>query len=120
MRVHGRRRTLPTVSGYQCILRRLTIRDQALIEAAIGSQRANRAESHLDEKDHALVQLAAVVVVNPTGASYSDVVERARGAGASDDELIGTLLAAMPIAGVPCIEGAAAHLERALGRARNR
>jgi 4-carboxymuconolactone decarboxylase len=112
-RVHPAR--LASVSGYQSTLRRLAIRDEALIKTAMASPVANRAESHLDVKDHALVQLAAMVAVHATGVSYGDAVEHARQAGASDDELVGTLLATMPIVGMPCIEAAAPHLAHALG-----
>src|SRR5205085_5519685 len=76
---------------------------------------ASVAESHLDKKTHALVRLGALVAIDATPPSYMWTVEAARRAGATDDEIVGCLVAALPVVGVANVVSAAPKLALALG-----
>jgi alkylhydroperoxidase/carboxymuconolactone decarboxylase family protein YurZ len=97
------------------MLRRLAIRDDAYVDALLTSEAANVAASHQDAKTHALVRLAALVSVDAATPSYLASVEAARASGASDDEIAGTLVALIPVVGVPRVVSAAPKLGLALG-----
>ena len=98
------------------ILRKLTIRDDALLQRVLAKEECGRpAESSLDPKTHALVCIAALIAMDAAAPSYLCAVEAARVAGASDDELVGCLLAVVPILGEPRVVSAAPKLGLALG-----
>ena len=72
------------VDTHECTLRRLAIGDP------------NVAGAELDPKTHALVRLGALIAVDAAPPSYLDVIEPARRAGATDEELVGCLVAVLP------------------------
>ena len=71
--------------------------------------------SPLDAKTAALVQMGALVALGATRGSYDEVVGAARGLGASDDEIVGTLLAVATTVGLPRLVSAAVSVAWALG-----
>jgi alkylhydroperoxidase/carboxymuconolactone decarboxylase family protein YurZ len=98
------------------ILRKLTIRDDALLHRVLAEEECGRpAESSLDRKTHALVCIAALIAMDAAAPSYLCAVESARAAGASDEEIVGCLLAVVPILGEPRVVCAAPKLGLALG-----
>jgi 4-carboxymuconolactone decarboxylase len=98
------------------LLRKLTIRDDALLQRVLAKEECGRpAESSLDPKTHALVCIAALIAMDAAAPSYLCAVEAARGAGASDEEIVGCLLAVVPILGEPRVVSAAPKLGLALG-----
>jgi alkylhydroperoxidase/carboxymuconolactone decarboxylase family protein YurZ len=97
------------------MLLRLAIRDDAYVETVLASDGANLAASHLDPKTHALVRLASLVAVDAATPSYLAAVDAARGGGACDDEIAGTLVALVPLVGVARVVSAAPKLGLALG-----
>ena len=99
---------------YRDRLRRLALRDEALIAALLASEPA-REESGLDAKTHALVRLSTTVAVDAGQPSYQDAVDRAIAAGATADEIVGTLVAVICLTGVPRAVSAAPRLGLALG-----
>ena len=103
------------VDDLQEMLLRLAIRDDAYIESVLRSDAANVAASHQDAKTHALVRLAALVCVDAPTPSYLASVDVARAGGASDEEMAGTLVALIPVVGVPRVVAAAPKLGLALG-----
>jgi 4-carboxymuconolactone decarboxylase len=103
------------VAEHEDLLIRLAIRDGASIDPLIVDDERNLAASRLDPKAHALARVAALVAIDAPTPSYLDPVDAAREAGASDDEIVGTLVALLPIVGPPRIVSAAPKLGLALG-----
>jgi alkylhydroperoxidase/carboxymuconolactone decarboxylase family protein YurZ len=98
------------------ILRKLAIGDDALLHRVLADARAGHPDlSSLDAKTHALVCVAALIAMDAAEPSYLWAVDAARAAGASDEELVGCLLAAMPVLGVARVVCAAPKLGLALG-----
>jgi 4-carboxymuconolactone decarboxylase len=104
-----------TVSGYQQTLRRLAVRDDKFVSRALSSDKANRAASHLDDKTYAFVRLGAMISVGASVQSMRPVVEAAQEAGATPEEIVGTLVAVMPATGVPRIVAAAPAIGLSIG-----
>ena len=73
------------------VLRKLTIRDDALLRRLAAEQCGRPAESSLDPKTHALVCIVALIAMDAAAPSYLCAVESARAAGASDEEIVGCL-----------------------------
>jgi 4-carboxymuconolactone decarboxylase len=103
------------VEDYYLTLRRLTIGDARYLEPLLTSEHRNVAASRLDAKTHALVRIGTLIALDPGPQSYSGAVEAARMAGASIDEIVGTLVAALPVVGLPRVSSAAPKLGLALG-----
>jgi 4-carboxymuconolactone decarboxylase len=103
------------VDTHECTLRKLAIGDDAFIEAVLGGEAANLTASGLDRKTHALVRLGALIALDARSPSYMSVVECARAGGASDDEIVGTLIAVLPALGAARVVSAAPELGLALG-----
>jgi 4-carboxymuconolactone decarboxylase len=85
-------------------LRRLALHDEDGIESVL-AMNLNRdlggAEpARLGAKAHALVQLAAMLALGAAPVSYQWVVGAALDAGATADEIIGTMIAVAPISGI--------------------
>jgi alkylhydroperoxidase/carboxymuconolactone decarboxylase family protein YurZ len=97
------------------MLLRLAIRDDAYVDTVLSSGAANLAASHQDPKTHGLVRLASLVAVDAATPSYLAAVEAARDGGATDDEIVGTLVALAPIVGIARVVSAAPKLGLALG-----
>jgi alkylhydroperoxidase/carboxymuconolactone decarboxylase family protein YurZ len=68
----------------------------------------------LDAKTSALVRLAALLSVGAATTSCRVVVERARAAGATDNEIVGVLVAVAPAVGAARLVGAAPRLALAI------
>jgi alkylhydroperoxidase/carboxymuconolactone decarboxylase family protein YurZ len=103
------------VDTHESTLRKLAIGDDAFIEAVLGSEETNRAASHLDPKTHALVRLGALIALDARSPSYMSAVEDARGGGASEEEIVGALVAVLPALGAARVVAAAPELGLALG-----
>jgi 4-carboxymuconolactone decarboxylase len=69
----------------------------------------------LDARTVALVQLAALVVLDAPAGAYRTTVEAAVAGGASESDVVGTLLAVAPVAGLARLVSAAPRLALALG-----
>jgi alkylhydroperoxidase/carboxymuconolactone decarboxylase family protein YurZ len=61
------------------------------------------------------VQIGALVAVDAAPPSYMSVAEEAIEAGATYEELVGSLIVVMPVVGVPRVVSAAPNLGLALG-----
>jgi 4-carboxymuconolactone decarboxylase len=111
----GVHRTVKSVQRLEATLTRLAIADDAYYERLLSRDSANVEESHLDEKTHALVRLGALVAMDAPSPGYMRTIETARRLGASDDEIIGCLIAVLPALGVARVVSAAPNLGLALG-----
>jgi 4-carboxymuconolactone decarboxylase len=103
------------VQKHEITLCKIAIADDKYVEEVLSNDRANLSASTLDAKAHALVRLGALIAIDAETPAYMWTLEAARRAGASDDELVGCLLAALPTLGVARIVSAAPKLGLAMG-----
>jgi 4-carboxymuconolactone decarboxylase len=103
------------VESYERTLCRLAIGDEAYADSVLACDAANRAESGLDLKTHAFVRLAGLIASDAAAPSYLGAIESARAGGASDEEIVGCLVAVMPALGAARVVSAAPKLGIALG-----
>jgi alkylhydroperoxidase/carboxymuconolactone decarboxylase family protein YurZ len=103
------------VDEYKLTLRRLAVRDDRYIDALLGSEHANVTLAGIDAHSHALVRIAALIAMDAAPPSYMSAVEAGLQAGASHEEIVGTLIAVLPLVGVARIVAAAPNLGLALG-----
>ena len=96
-------------------LRRLVVRDDEFLKNVLSNDSANETASSLGAKAHALVRIGALIAIDAAPQSYVPSVEAARYAGASDEEIAGTLVAAISVVGAPRVVSAAPKLGLALG-----
>ncbi len=97
------------------MLRQLTIGVGRFFDEALCSEEGDLTASRLCPKEHALVQIGALIALDAAPQSYVPYVESARQAGASAEEIVGTLVAAIPVLGAPRVVSAAPKLGLALG-----
>ena len=102
------------MGDYRAILRKLALRDDALVEAILDRDEATEL-SGLDGKTWALVRLGALIAVDAAPPSYLEAVDAARAAGATDDEIVGSLVSVVTLIGVPRAVSAAPKLSLAVG-----
>ena len=103
------------MDDYRCTLRKFAVRDDRFIEALLQTNPENAARSGIDAYSHALVRIAALNAMNAPPPAYMNAVEAARDAGASDEQIVGTLIAVLPLVGVARVVSAAPNLGLALG-----
>jgi alkylhydroperoxidase/carboxymuconolactone decarboxylase family protein YurZ len=77
-------------------LRCLAVHDERFLDSVFASTAGNLAVSGLDPKTHALVRIGAVLALGGAPASFQSDVDAALGAGASVEEVVGTLIAVAP------------------------
>jgi alkylhydroperoxidase/carboxymuconolactone decarboxylase family protein YurZ len=111
----GRGEICVAVDNHETTLTKLAIADEAYYQALLSGETNNIAESHLDGKTHALVRLGALVAIDATAPGYMWAIEAARRCGASEDEMVGCLIAALPAVGVANAVSVAPKLALALG-----
>ena len=104
-----------TVKRHETTLCKVAIADDAYVEQMLSNDRANLTASALGAKAHALVRLGALIAIDAETPAYMWTLEAARRAGASNDEIVGCLLAVMPTLGVAHVVSAAPKLGLALG-----
>ncbi len=97
------------------LLRKLALNDEAALETVLGATLGCVEPQSLDPKAHALVRLAALIALEAPPASYQWCIATAQAAGATDDELIGVLVALAPVVGLARVSSAAPELALAAG-----
>jgi 4-carboxymuconolactone decarboxylase len=103
------------VEDYKLTLRRLALRDDRYIDAVLAEEGAGPVSSGLDPRTHALVRVASLIAIDAAPPSYMSAVTAGLEAGVSVDEIVGTLIAVIPIVGVARVVSAAPNLALALG-----
>ncbi len=98
------------VDEYKLTLRRLAVRDDRYIDALLSEERANATLAGIDPRSHALLRIAALIAIDAAPPSFMSAVEAGLEAGASYDEIVGTLIAVIPIVGVARVVSAAPNL----------
>ncbi len=104
-----------TLDDYRSTLRKLAVRDDRYIETLLQTDRDSAAQARIDPQAHALVRVGALIAVDAAPASYMNAVQAAVDAGASREQIVGTLIAVMPLVGVARVVSAAPNLGLALG-----
>jgi alkylhydroperoxidase/carboxymuconolactone decarboxylase family protein YurZ len=102
-------------ADYRDTLRRLALSDERFMETELGMGLDTADISQLDAKTYALVRLSAALAIDAAPSSYHSAVEPALAAGASIDEIVGTLIAVAPTIGMARVVSAAPELALALG-----
>ena len=93
-------------------LRRLALNDERYLRSALADPGVT---SDLDAKTQWLIRLGALLSIGASTVSIRSTAELAAAAGASDDEMVGVLLAIAPAVGHARVVGVAPHLGLALG-----
>jgi alkylhydroperoxidase/carboxymuconolactone decarboxylase family protein YurZ len=96
-------------------LRRLALHDERCIESVLAVRLETGEASGLDPKTHALVRLAALVALGAGAVSYHWAVGAALAAGATTDDIVGTLVAVAPISGLARVIAAAPEVALSIG-----
>jgi 4-carboxymuconolactone decarboxylase len=96
-------------------LRRLGIQDQDVIESLFATRLDNVDASGLDPKTHALVRLGALLALGAAPVSFHCSVEAAVAAGATEDEIVGALIAVAPVIGVARVISATPEVALSMG-----
>jgi 4-carboxymuconolactone decarboxylase len=103
------------VGDYRLTLRRLALRDDRYIDTLLANEASAAAQSELDARGHALAKIGALIAADAAPPSYMSAVEDALAARLTYDEIVGTLIAVMPVVGVARVVSAAPNLGLALG-----
>jgi 4-carboxymuconolactone decarboxylase len=103
------------VDDYKLTLRKFALRDDRFIDSLLSQDRASASVSGIDPLPHALLRIAALIAIDAAPPSYMSAVEAGLNAGATYDEIVGTLIAVMPIVGVARVVSASPNLALALG-----
>ena len=111
----ARRLDRPDMTEYEDTLRSLAINDQRFVRSVLRMTPHTVDVSRLDCKTHALVRLGALLALDAAFSSYQEDVEAALAAGATADEIVGTLVAVAPSVGLARVVSAASELALALG-----
>ena len=96
-------------------LRCIAMNDETVIASILELGLETQDASAMDAKTHALVRLAALIVVDAAPPTYQWATEGALSAGASDEEIIGTLITVAPVVGAARVVSAAPEIAIALG-----
>ena len=85
-----------------------------MAEEAVASE-LDRLAAEFDPRSHAFARLGALIATDAAPPSYMSAVEGAERAGISRAEIVGTLIAVLPVVGEARIVSAAPNLGLALG-----
>lgn len=103
------------MNGYKETLRRFAVRDDRYIDSLLRADRDDATLAGMDARSHALARIGALIALDAGPPAFMSSVEAALNAGVSHDEIVGTLIAVLPIVGVPRVVSAAPNLGLALG-----
>jgi 4-carboxymuconolactone decarboxylase len=114
MEAKGRPTTSDMAQHEQKLLS-LALHDEQFIESVLATPLGNVEASSLDERSHALVRLGALLALDAPTVSYQWGVDAALAAGATPDQVVGTLIAVAPVIGIARAVAAAEQLALPLG-----
>ena len=110
--------TMPTVrcvDQVELLLRRLSLNDERSVEMVLLHGHDLERGPVLVPKVERLVRLGALLALGAATSSLRSTVERAREAGATNDELVGVLIAIAPAIGLARVVSTAPRLASAIG-----
>jgi 4-carboxymuconolactone decarboxylase len=97
------------------LLRRLALNDEKLVDFVLARTAGAGPPPALDRKAEALVQVGALLSVGASTASLRCTVELAQATGATDEEILGVLVAIGPAVGLARVVAEAPRLALAMG-----
>ena len=97
------------------LLRRLALNDEKVVGSVLARPAGVSAPRALDRKAEALVQVGALLSVGAPTASLRWTVEHAQATGATDEEILGVLVAIGPVVGLARVVAGAPMLALAMG-----
>jgi alkylhydroperoxidase/carboxymuconolactone decarboxylase family protein YurZ len=100
---------------YQEILRRLAIVDEGCVHEQAGLGFDPPGDWALDPKSAALVRVGVLAAIGSPAVCLEWAATRALAAGATEDEIVGVLLAIGPVIGLSRVVGAASGVADAFG-----
>ena len=103
------------MAAYRETLRCLALNDKRFVGSVLGMDHDTVDVSGLDQKTHTLVRLGAQLAIDAAPSTYQSTIDMAFAAGASIDEVVGTLIAVAPTVGLARVVCAAPELALALG-----
>jgi alkylhydroperoxidase/carboxymuconolactone decarboxylase family protein YurZ len=103
------------VDEIERLLRRLALNDEGSVEMVLARGSQAQAGAMLVPKVDLLVRLGALLALGAATTSLRVIVERAKRAGASDDEIVGVLIAVAPAVGQARVVSTAPKLATAIG-----
>jgi hypothetical protein len=96
-------------------LGRLAAGDTSVLDALARMYEGNFESSQLDEETYQLVRVAALCAIDAPALSWLANLGVASATGVPAERVLGTLIAAAPITGVPRVLSAASNIVEALG-----
>jgi len=106
------------VAAHEEQLRRLALHDEAFIESVLAmdlNTDVRVTACRLSPRTCALVRLAALLALGAAPISYQWNVDAALDAGATPDEILGTMIAVAPISGIARVVQATPDVALAMG-----
>ena len=100
---------------YEEILRRLAIVDEGCVRKQAGLGFDPPEDSALDPKSAALVRVGVLAAIGSPAVCLEWATTRALATGATEDEIVGVLLAIGPVVGLGRVVGAASGVADAFG-----
>jgi 4-carboxymuconolactone decarboxylase len=111
----ARKEAVAIVDAIEQQLRRLALNDEKIVASVLAAGPSSSPESVLDRKTEALVRVGALLAVGASTASLRWTVEVAQSAGATDEEVLGVLIAIGPAVGLARVVAQAPRLALAMG-----
>ena len=96
-------------------LRRLVLYDEGCIQSMLGIHLNNNHPAGLEPKTQALVRLGGLVAMGAAPGSYQWAAQAALDAGATAEEVVGTLISVAPICGLARVVSATSEVALAIG-----
>jgi alkylhydroperoxidase/carboxymuconolactone decarboxylase family protein YurZ len=97
------------------LLRRLVLHDEHCLESILAIRLSSIEVAGLDPRTDALVRLGGLVALGSSRASYHWAAEAALNAGATADDIVGTLVAVAPVTGLARVISAIPGVALAIG-----
>lgn len=107
--------TVLDVDDVELLLRRLSLNDERSVEMVMVHGHDLERGPVLTPKLDLLVRLGALLALGAATSSLRSTVNRARGAGATDEEIVGVLIAVAPAVGLARVVASAPRLASAIG-----
>jgi 4-carboxymuconolactone decarboxylase len=103
------------IATHEESLRRLVLHDEGCIQSVLGIHLSDNEAAGLDPKTQALVRLGGLVAMGGSCSSYHWAAEAALDAGATAEDVVGTLIAVAPISGLARVVSATPEVALAIG-----
>jgi len=103
------------VAAHEEQLRRLALHDEECIDSVLAMRLKDDGGGVLDPRTHALVRLGALLALGAAPVSYHWSAGAALDAGATPEEILGTLVAVAPISGIARVVLATPEVALAIG-----